>query len=134
MVISAQETKTDRKKFAEVDETIAWTMKMPSGVTCSCTTTYAFNGINRFKAFGEKGWFGLEPAYNYRGIKGATSKGPIDRENIDQFAVEMDAFAKCILEDRDSTVPGEEGLRDLICVEAIYESIRTGRHVELPRG
>jgi predicted dehydrogenase len=43
----------------------------------------------------------------------------------------MDAFAQCILEDRDSTVSGEEGLRDLLAVEAIYKSIQTGQRVEL---
>jgi predicted dehydrogenase len=43
----------------------------------------------------------------------------------------MDAFAKCILENRDSSVPGEEGLRDLIAVEAIYESIRNGKRIDL---
>ncbi|EMI45030.1 Gfo/Idh/MocA family protein [Rhodopirellula sp. SWK7] len=131
--ISAQETKTDPVKFAEVDESITWTMKMPSGVICYCSTSYAFNGINRYNAYADNGWFGLEPAYSYKGIKGKTSKGPIEHENIDQFAAEMDAFAKCILEDRESTVPGEEGLRDMVCVDAIYESIRTGRHVELPQ-
>lgn len=129
--ITAQETKTDAKKFAEVDETITWTMTMPSGVNCYCGTTYAFNGMNRVNAYADNGWFGLDPAYNYNGIKGRTSEGPIERENIDQFAAEMDAFAKCILEDRDSSVPGEEGLRDLLAIEAIYESIRTGQRTKV---
>ncbi|TWU58482.1 Glucose--fructose oxidoreductase precursor [Rubripirellula tenax] len=129
--ITAQETKTDMKKFAEVDETITWAMKMPSGVMCYCSTSYAFNGINRFNAYGEKGSFGLDPAFGYGGIKGKSSAGPIEFENVDQFAAEMDAFAKCILEDRQSTVSGEEGLRDLLAVEAIYESIRTGQRTKV---
>lgn len=129
--VTAQETKTDPEKFAEVDETITWTMVMPSGVNCVCSTSYAFNGINRYRAYAEKGWFGLDPAFSYGGLRGRTSDGPIDAPEIDQFAAEIDAFAKCILEDRDSTVSGEEGLRDLVAVEAIYESIRTGRRVDL---
>ncbi len=129
--ITALETKTDPKKFAQVDETITWDMVMPSGVICSCVTSYAFNGINRFRAYADSGWFGLDPAFSYDGLKGETSEGPIEAPNIDQFAAEIDAFAKCILEDRTSTVAGEEGLRDLIAVEAIYESIRTGRRVDL---
>ena len=49
--ISAQETKTDPVKFAEVDESIVWTMKFLSGVLAYCSMTYAFSGINnRFHA------------------------------------------------------------------------------------
>jgi predicted dehydrogenase len=127
VAITAQETKTDPVKFAEVDETITWTMTMPSGVNCYCSTSYAFGGINRFNAYADKGWFGLDPAYSYGGIKGKSKDGPIEMGSIDQFAAEMDDFARCILDDRTSRVPGEEGLRDLLAIEAIYESIRTGR-------
>ncbi len=35
--ITAQETKTDAVKFAEVDESIVWTMKFPSGVLAFCS-------------------------------------------------------------------------------------------------
>jgi predicted dehydrogenase len=131
VAITAQETKTDMKKFAEVDETITWTMTTGSGVNCYCSTTYAFGGINRFNAYGDKGSFGLDPAYSYRGIKGNSKDGPIELPQVDQFAAEMDAFAKCILEDRESSVPGEEGLHDLLAIEAIYKSIETGQRVEL---
>ena len=65
------------------------------------------------------------------GIKGATSDGPIKFESIDQFAAEMDDFSQCIKEDRATRVPGEEGLKDLRVIEAIYKSIRTGAQVKL---
>ena len=130
--ISAQETKTDPVKFAEVDESIVWTMKFPSGVLAYCSTTYNFSGINRFSAHCDKGWFSLDPAYSYGGIKGRTSKGDvIEKPVIDQFANEMDNFSKCILEDRESQVSGEEGMRDLKVIEAIYRSIRTGHTVKV---
>ena len=130
--ISAQETKTDPMKFAEVDESIVWTMKFPSGVLAYCSTTYNFSGINRFSAHCDKGWFSLDPAYSYGGIKGRTSKGDvIEKPVIDQFANEMDNFSKCILEGRESQVSGEEGMRDLKVIEAIYRSIRTGRTVKV---
>ena len=126
-MISAIETKTDREKFAEVDESIVWQMRFPSGVTASCNTTYNANGINRFRATAERGWFGMDPAYSYMGLAGATSRGPLALPAIDQFAAEIDDFARCILEGRESVVSGEEGLRDLLAIEAIYESIRSGR-------
>jgi predicted dehydrogenase len=43
----------------------------------------------------------------------------------------MDDFAACILEDRESKVSGEEGLKDLRVIEAIYESARTGQAVQV---
>ena len=55
----------------------------------------------------------------------------IELPNIDQFAAEMDDFAQCILENRPTRVPGEEGLRDMKIITAIYESARTGKPVEL---
>ena len=130
--ISATETKTDPVKFAEVDESITWTMKFKNGVNAYCSTTYAFSGINRFNAYATQGNFGLNPGYSYGGITGKTSKGdPITFPAIDQFAAELDDFALCVKNNRESRVPGEEGLRDLIAIEAIYESIRTGKKVQL---
>jgi predicted dehydrogenase len=50
---------------------------------------------------------------------------------MDQFAAEMDDFAQCILENRPTRVPGEEGLRDMKIITAIYKSVRTGKVVNL---
>jgi predicted dehydrogenase len=129
--VSATETKTDPVKFKEVDESIGWTMKFPSGIIANCSTNYIVNGINRYWIGAEKGWFGLDPAYSYSGITGRSSKAEISFPQIDQFAAEMDDFADCILNNRPSRVPGEEGLRDLRVVEAVYQSIATRRTVTL---
>ena len=68
--VTARETKTDTVKFAEVDETILWSMDFPSGTVANCSTTYKFNGLNSFTAYGDKGKFGMSPAYGYGGNKG----------------------------------------------------------------
>ncbi len=128
--IVARETKTDLQKFAEVDETITWEMKFPSGVLANCVTTYNFNGVNQFRAFASNGEFGLNPAFSYKGNKGSSSKGPIEAIETDQFAVEMDAFAQTILTEQPNQVSGEEGLRDLLAIEAIYASIAQGKMVK----
>jgi predicted dehydrogenase len=80
----------------------------------------------------EKGWFGLDPAFGYKGNHGQRSDGKdIAFPEIDQFAAEMDDFSRCILEDQPSVVAGEEGLRDIKIMMAIYESARTGKAVSL---
>ena len=132
ILVSAMETKTDPVKFKEVDESITWQLKFSSGVAAYSSTTYLVGGINRYTAYCENGWFGLDPAYSYSGIKGRRSDGKdISFDQIDQFAAEMDDFAQCILNNKPSKVSGEEGLRDVKILMAIYESIKTGRAVKL---
>jgi predicted dehydrogenase len=43
----------------------------------------------------------------------------------------MDDFAECILTGRPTKVSGEEGLRDVKVLMAVYESIRRGKPVKL---
>jgi predicted dehydrogenase len=127
--ISALETKTDPVKFAEVDETITWQMKFASGATANCLTTYNFNGANNFTVTAEKGRFGMGPAYGYSGQKGWTSdpKVPFEFPATDHFVLEMDAFSEAILSNKPFVPSGEEGLRDLLAVEAIYKSVKSGK-------
>ena len=43
----------------------------------------------------------------------------------------MDHMAECVLEGREPKRPGEEGLRDVRIMAAIYRSAREGRPVRL---
>jgi predicted dehydrogenase len=106
-------------------------MRFPSGLVANCGTTYLVNGMNRLFAAAESGWFQLDPAYSYGGLKGRTSKAEMDFPQVDHFAAEMDDFANCIINNKPSRVPGEEGLRDVKIMTAIYDSIRSGRPVKL---
>jgi predicted dehydrogenase len=132
ILVSAVEAKTDPVKFREVDESIVWHAKFPSGAVASCSTSYEASGMGRFSVHAERGWFKLEPAFSYRGIRGRRSDGKdIALPEVNQFAAEMDDFAQCILEARPTRVSGEEGLQDVKIIMAIYESARTGRPVSL---
>jgi predicted dehydrogenase len=122
--------KQDPEKFDEVEEGIAWEMQFPNGLEAICETSYR-KEFNLLRAEAENGWFELQPAYEYRGLKGNTSDGPIHFPEINQQALQMDDFARCIMEDMETRVPGEMGLRDVEILKAIYEAARTGRKVEL---
>ena len=128
--VTAQEYKTDPVKFAEVDETVTWQLAFPDGAIANSTTSYIAS-TQRLYAAAERGWFEVNPSYSYSGIKGRTSQGPMDFPQINQQAAQMDAFADCVLNDRESKVNGHEGLQDMKVVEAIYESIKTGSSVSL---
>jgi predicted dehydrogenase len=131
-LVSAIATTTNPVKFSEVEESIVWQMKFPGGIVANCSSTYSVGGIDRFTAYAEDGWFGLEPAYNYNGIRGRRSDGEqIHFPSLDQFAAEMDDFAQCILNNQPTKVPGEEGLRDVKIMMAIYAAAQTGKTVSL---
>src|SRR5688572_8022022 len=128
--ISATEAKTDPVKFREVDETISWQMKFPSGVISHSVSTYAANGLMGFRVATTRGYFGLEPAYFYNGNRGRRSDGAeINIPVADQFATELDDFADCIINKKQTKVSGEMGLSDVKYLMAVYESIKKGRPV-----
>ena len=130
--VSATTTQGDPTRFSEVEASVLWETKFPSGTVGRCGASYNAASTGYFRALGEYGWFGLDPAFNYDGIRGTRSDGKvIDFPDIDQFAAEMDDFARCIQEKKPSKVSGEEGLRDVKIMMSIYESARTGRPVEL---
>jgi predicted dehydrogenase len=130
--VSAAETRTDPVKFKDVEETIMWQAKFPSGVVLSSVSTYNANGLAGFRAATSRGWFGLEPAYFYGGNRGRRSDGPeINMPPTDQFAVELEDFADCVLNNKPSKVSGDMGLADLRYLTAIYESVKKGRPVTI---
>jgi len=129
--VSARATITDRVKFKDIDETLAFSLAFPSGVVASCVSTYAAH-VSRVDVATDGGRFGLEPALYYHGIKGFRSDGkPFAFPDIDQFAAEMDDFAACVRDGKPTRVPGEEGLRDVRIIDALYRSAATGRDIKL---
>jgi predicted dehydrogenase len=130
--ISAITTQGDPARFAEVEESAVWEARFPGGAISHCSSSYDAAGVGYFRVLAERGWFGLDPAFNYSGLRGMRSDGrAIDPPSTDQFAVEMDDFARCIQQKTPTRVPGEEGLRDVEIMTAIYESARTGKAIQL---
>ena len=122
----------DPVKFAEVEASVSWEMTFPGGLKTTCRTNYDKGGENNFQVTAEKGTFGLNPAYNYNSSRGTRSDGQaINLPGVNQFTAEMDDFAQCIKNNQTSKVSGEEGLRDVRIMLAIYESARTGKPVKL---
>jgi predicted dehydrogenase len=129
--VSARATITDRAKFKDIDETLAFSLAFPGGLLASCVSTYAAH-VSRVDVAADGGHFGLEPALYYHGIKGFRSDNkPFTFPDVDQFAAEMDDFAACVRDGKPTRVPGEEGLRDMRIIDALYRSAATGRDVKL---
>lgn len=132
--VTAQETKTDHIKFKEgVDETIQFQMGFPSGAVASCLSTYNMNYLDRFFLNGEKGFAELQPSTGYGPIKGRTNKGEIGKPHVIHQTVQMDEMAGIILDGEKPIIPvdGEEGLKDLKIMDAIYLAVKTNQKVAL---
>lgn len=132
--VTAQETKTNHEKFKEgVDETIQFQMGFPGGAVASCLSTYNMNNLDRFFLNGSSGFAELLPATGYGPIRGRTNKGELDQPVVTHQTVQMDEMSGILLEGKQPIVPvdGEEAVKDLKIIDAIYESIRTGKKVDL---
>lgn len=128
---------TDRNdiRFKEVEDTINFQLRFPSGALAQCTSSYGYAGQNRIRVIGTKGWAELEPATSYTGLRMRVKKGNAleerDMPQRDHFALEMDHMSDCLMNNKEPLTPGEEGLRDLRIMMAIYEAARTGKTIKL---
>ncbi|HEX5024761.1 MAG TPA: Gfo/Idh/MocA family oxidoreductase [Agriterribacter sp.] len=132
--VTAEETKTDNVKFKEgVDETIMFQFGFPSGAVASCLSTYNMNGLDRFYLNAEKGFAEMQPSTGYGPIKAKTNNGELTQPHVTHQTVQMEEMAAIILEGKQPVVPvdGEEGLKDLKIIDAIYEATKTGRKIKL---
>jgi predicted dehydrogenase len=122
-------------RFKEVEETINFQLRFPSGVLANCTSSYGYSGQNRYRVIASKGWFELEPATSYTGLRMKVRRNNATEERDlpqrDHFALEMDHLSECVMENKDPLTPGEEGVRDLKLMAAIYESARTGKTIKV---
>ena len=119
-----------------LDETSMAQLIFPSGARAAVQSSYGMN-MNFLDVTGSKGKLRMEPYSGYNGLKG-TWNGKGDSGVIEHsYAVpyqqtqQMDNDALSIMQNKPVLVPGEEGLRDIRIVEAIYEAARLGREVKI---
>ena len=132
--VTAQETKTNPEKFKEgIDETIQFQFGFPSGAVASCLSTYSMNSLDRFFLDGTKGFAEMQPSTGYGPIKGRTHLGELNHPHVTHQTVQMDEMSAIILQGKQPIVPvdGEEGLRDMKIIDAIFLAAKTGKKVDL---
>jgi len=121
-------TVNDPVRFAEVEETITWQMYCPGGAVVNCSTSVGFN-IDRLYATADEGFFELSPALSYGPFKGRSSKGELIFPKVNQQEKQLDGICSLILQGRPlpNHITGEEGLKDMIIIEAIYKAATSGK-------
>ena len=132
--VTAQETKNNKEKFKEgIDETIQFQLGFPGGAVASSLSTYSLNNLDRFFLDGDKGFAELYPATGYGPIQGRTSKGELTQPHKTHQTVQMDEMSGILLQGKQPVVPidGEEAVKDLKIIDAIYLAINKGKRIDL---
>lgn len=132
-IVSAQ-TSTTRPEIYKngLDETTIATLEFPGGVIADIKTSFGEN-VNFLNVNCEKGEIKVQPYSAYSGQKGSSPLGNIEHPYSIPFqqATQMDDDALSIMQKKPMLVPGEEGLRDIRIVEAIYKAAATKQRVDL---
>jgi predicted dehydrogenase len=122
-------------RFKEVEETINFQLRFPSGALANCTSSYGYKDQNHYRVVCSDGWFELEPATIYSGLHMRIFRNnTLEEPRItprDHFALEMDHMSDCVMNNKVPLTAGEEGLRDLKIMTAIYDSAKNNKTVRL---
>ncbi|MGD8177263.1 Gfo/Idh/MocA family protein [Marinimicrobium sp. ARAG 43.8] len=122
LAVSARYEITHPDVFKYTDSTTHFTLEFPDEVVSECMTSFVKPG-NYLRVNCAEGSYHLEPMSSYNGVQGAASDGrKLDKPIANQQARQMDDDSLSILQDKPVMVPGEEGLRDIRIVQAIFES------------
>jgi len=118
-------------RFADVEQTLNWTMKFPSGIVAALGCTYGADMPGFLRIHGDKGSLEITNAYSYQGPHlvslggGAHIDTATQGEATFHFQLEAEYFTNCIRTGTVPKTPGEEGLHDLRAIEAIYKAAGT---------
>jgi predicted dehydrogenase len=122
-------------RFKEVEEAINFQLRFPSGILAQCTSSYGYAWQSHYRVVKSEGWLEMDPATAYSGLRMRVHHGNTIEEKdlpvVDHFAAEMEHMSSCVMENKEPLTPGEEGLRDLTIMKAIYQAANTGTTVKL---
>ena len=136
---AAESWRLNREVFREVEEGISFRLNFASSLRVQGASTYSAAMSSFLVVQGSKGWLSLSPAFPFEDTRILTGKiGTNSFERrfrpLDEFALELDAFATAIRKRQNVEPDGMQGHRDVIILHSIYESARAGRPVAINYG
>jgi predicted dehydrogenase len=138
--LSGTKRKVTDKRFAEIEEMAAVTLRFPDDALASFICSFGAAEASAFQVWGSKGSLRLDEAFEMVGTKklsvdlsGAArpSKRTQSFPATDQFAPLLLHFSDCILHRRGVIPSGAEGMADIRVVEAIQQSAQRNAPVSL---
>ena len=82
---------------------------------------------------GDKGFAEMMPSTGYGPIQGRTHQGELTQPHVTHQTLQMEEMSAIILQNKKPIVPvdGEEGVKDMKIIDAIFQAIKTGKKVDL---
>jgi glucose-fructose oxidoreductase len=136
-VFAMSESKEGDERFEGSDEMTSVIMRFPDNRLATFTTSFGAHEVSTYQVIGTKGEIRLDPAYGYalplhyeiESEEGESRAKTLPKR--DQFGPQLLYFSNCILQNEHPEPDGYEGLADVRIVQAIYESARTGKAVQI---
>jgi len=125
------------KKFAEVPEMVTAMLRFPENRLATFSCGFGEAKVSEYRVIGTAGDLRLDPAYSFQSDIELLLTGKDGRETRqtfrerDQVGAEIEYFSDCILEGSEVEPDGREGLIDMIIIDAIKESIKSGQAVSV---
>lgn len=136
--ITAQGIRTPGRHF-DFDDTVAVTLTFPSQRIATFTTTFAGASVDSFTLVGTEGTLNAAPCFTFGSdaILAYTVARHDQRVDYahgphDQFSGEIRYFVDCLVQGKPPEPDGEEGLFDVVILEAIERALLTGLPQSLP--
>jgi glucose-fructose oxidoreductase len=134
--VFATTANTGEQRFSEVETTSSAILRFPNEKLATFTCSFGVAPVSTYQIVGTQGDLRLDDVYSFE--TAPKQKLTINQEQQerefdpqDQFAAELIYFSDCILQDRDPEPSGTEGLNDVRIIQALYQSIATGRWVKI---
>ena len=121
----------DDDRFAEIESTIAVTLRFPSGGLAQFFASFGTAELDNYRVIGSKGDLELNPGFKFdfaTGLRLRRNGEVVETAfpQIDQFGAQVAYFSDCILYRSQPEADGEEGLADMRALIAIEAAARTG--------
>jgi predicted dehydrogenase len=131
---SARMWNHDQARYREVEEGLTFRLEFASGLIVQGSSTYSSAMSSFIYVQGTEGWVCLSPAFPFeeeRRLNGKINGRRLERKFkiVDEFALEITAFADAIQGQGTIAPDGVQGHRDMVILRAIYDSARKRKPV-----
>jgi len=135
-VFAMRMDRRDDERFQDTHEGMGVQLKFSGDRIAQFVVSFGAYEQDQYRIVGTRGYLELRDGYEYAGPRELhVSVGGKERvrkfKAADQFAPELVAFSRAILEDTEVEPDGEEGLRDVRVIVAALKSARENRPLTL---
>jgi predicted dehydrogenase len=136
--VLATSASNGEERFREVAEMTSAILHFPGDRLATFTCSFGAAKISTYQVIGTAGNLSVEPAYaaqshiqHVLSLDDGQPKQERSFEPHDQLAAVFTYFSDCVIRDKEPEPSGIEGLIDIKIINALKESIETGRFVSL---